>query len=210
MISKRILICDDHSLFATGLAEILKQLNYSTCLAVNTEECMQLLKSQSFDVFFCDLNIDQKSGFMLFTEAKPYLLNTRSFMLTGYLEWFLIDKAEKLGFNGFLSKDSSKEQLIAAIESDPKSSFISTVKENVKFNTNETLKEYNLKQHLLSKQELKIIQFIVQGFTSKEIGELLFISKATVDTHRRNINRKLDITNISALIRFSHENNLFV
>jgi len=60
----------------------------------------------------------------------------------------------------------------------------------------------------LSKQEREIIKWIVQGKLSKEIGELLFISKTTVDTHRRNINRKLNVSSVGELIKFANENNL--
>jgi DNA-binding CsgD family transcriptional regulator len=61
----------------------------------------------------------------------------------------------------------------------------------------------------LSKQEKEIIKLIIEGKKSKQIGEVLFISKTTVDTHRRNIHKKLEISNSSSLIKFAYENNLF-
>ena len=64
------------------------------------------------------------------------------------------------------------------------------------------------KQFRLSKQEKEIIKLIAEGKSSIEISELLFISKTTVSTHRRNINRKLEITNVGSLIKLVHENNI--
>ena len=65
-----------------------------------------------------------------------------------------------------------------------------------------------INQFKLSKQELAIIRQIVKGKTSEEISQILFISTTTVSTHRRNINRKLEITNVGSLIKLVHENNL--
>ncbi|WP_449440629.1 response regulator transcription factor [Pedobacter steynii] len=61
----------------------------------------------------------------------------------------------------------------------------------------------------LSAQEKHIIKLIIEGKSSKEIADQLFISKTTVDTHRRNIHRKLEIGNSASLIKFANENNLF-
>ena len=58
-------------------------------------------------------------------------------------------------------------------------------------------------------KEKAIIKYICQGKTSKEISSILFITKNTVDTHRKNINRKLELSNTSTLIKFANENNLF-
>jgi DNA-binding CsgD family transcriptional regulator len=60
----------------------------------------------------------------------------------------------------------------------------------------------------LSKRELDIITYIKQGHTSKEIAEQLFISQFTVDTHRKNILKKLQLPSVKALIAFAHENRI--
>lgn len=61
----------------------------------------------------------------------------------------------------------------------------------------------------LTLQEKQIIKLITQGQTSILIAQQLNISKTTVDTHRKNINRKLNISSTSKLIKFANENNLF-
>jgi DNA-binding NarL/FixJ family response regulator len=208
MLLKKILICDDHSLFGNGVRELLRNKHYQVTLVSTSNSCLELLNKEQFDVFLCDLNIDSKNGFELYNEAKANLSKTMIFLLTAYTESFLITKAEKLGFNGFLSKETSYEELIYALEMKKSDSFFSSKNITLNKNSIEGTKEFSTQSIKLSKQEKEIIKWIVKGKTSKEIGEILFITKATVDTHRRNINRKLELKTIGSLIQFAHENSI--
>lgn len=206
MLGKRILICDDHSLFGFGVQGILERHGYSVSVVQSSAECIIQIRNAVFDVVLIDLNIDKKTGFDIFSETKDALKETKTFLLTAYDEPYVIDKCQKLGFNGFLRKETSTEDFIEAIEMDAKAPFynsaITFIKQE-KFNDS-----FSTKSIRLSPQEKEIIKLIVSGGTSKTIAEKLFISKSTVDTHRRNIYRKLEITGISSLIRFANENML--
>lgn len=208
LTSKKILICDDHSLFGSGISEILTNQGYDVTIVSTSENCIITLKQNQFDVFLCDLNIDTKTGFEIYDEVKSFLTKTNTFLLTAYYEEFLILKAQKIGFSGFLTKETSTEELIRAIEMNKNDPFYSTLTVSLKNNSIDGVKEFSVQKTRLSKQEKEIIKWIVKGKTSKEIGEHLFISKTTVDTHRRNINRKLELKSIGTLIQFAHENNL--
>lgn len=208
MLSKKILICDDHTLFSASLSEMLKNRGFEVTTVTESTACIQLLNEGQFDVFLCDLNIDQKTGFEIFKIVKSNLTQTRVFLLTAYYDIFLEEKALKMGFNGYLTKDSTIKDIITAIELKKNAPFYSTLKKSAKNTKLESSKEFSIQKIKLSKQEKEIIKWIVKGKTSKEIGETLFITKATVDTHRRNINRKLELKTIGSLIQFAHENNL--
>jgi DNA-binding NarL/FixJ family response regulator len=211
MTVKRIVICDDHVLFSSGLAELLKKFSetYEIETFKDSVSCKHYLLHHDVDVFICDLNIDNIDGFVLINELKKELNKTKVIILTAYYEDFLIQKAEKLGINAFLKKETEASELISVIE----------MEMNAPFYTNKSIKASNNSfQHIdvslagkfkLSAQEKQIIKLIIEGKTSKEIADKLFISKTTVDTHRRNINRKLEIGNSAALIKFANENNLF-
>ncbi len=60
----------------------------------------------------------------------------------------------------------------------------------------------------LTDREIEILKLIAEGMSNKEIGDQLFISHRTVDTHRTNLMKKLDVQNIAGLIRFAINNNL--
>ena len=206
--NKKILICDDHSLFCSGISELLLKHDYQVTQVFNSKECLELIKQQEFDVFLCDINVDEKSGFDIFNERKDLLTNTASFILTSYYEEFLVEKAKKLGFQGFITKNATTKEILHALELKKGAAFFSTLKTSSKNTLSENLTEFPVNKLKLSKQEKEIIKLIVTGKTSKEIGEQLFISKMTVDTHRRNINRKLEIKTVGALIQFAHANNI--
>ena len=208
---KNIVICDDHILFSSGLFEILKKFgkDYNVLTFNDSRACKAYILQNKVDVFICDLNIDKVDGFILIQELKDALKDAKIIILTAYYEDFLIKKAQKFGIDAFLKKETSLEELIDVIE----------FKKNIPFYTNrnkiKTINEFDSKDESminkfrLSKQEKEIIKCIVEGKTRKEIATLLFITKNTVDTHRKNIGRKLEIKNNSSLIKFANENNLF-
>jgi DNA-binding NarL/FixJ family response regulator len=210
-MSKNIIICDDHVLFASGISEILKKFgnDYTVTTFNDSITCKAYLQQNNVAVFICDLNIDNTDGFVLIDELKTELEHTKIIILTAYFEGFLIKKAERHGIHAFLRKETTAEELIHVIELEP----------NTPFYTNKNLKKTNnsftvidesvVNKFRLSKQEKEIIKLIIEGKKSKQIGEILFISKTTVDTHRRNINKKLEISNSSSLIKFAYENNLY-
>jgi DNA-binding NarL/FixJ family response regulator len=205
---RTILICDDHALFGAGLKQLLLEKNHEVTYVSNTEHCNRMLNLRSFDVFLCDLNIDKTNGFDFIEQKKDLLKDTQVFLITAYSEDYLIEKAEKKGFQGFLEKSATAERLFKAINL-PKNSpfYISVEKKYLDKNLSEK-NNFSPSKLLLSNQEKEIIKWVVFGLTSKDIGEKLFISKYTVDTHRRNINKKLQLQGISSLIRFAHENNI--
>lgn len=210
-MTKNIVICDDHILFLNGLSEILKKFgeDYSVVTFNNTHSCKNYILQNQVDVFICDLNIDNVDGFVLIEDLRDKLKDTKIIILTAYYENFLIRKAEKLGINAFLRKETTSDELINVIELENNSPYY-TNKNNIKTTNSFITKDDSVVcKFRLSKQEKEIIKYIVEGKTSKEIAMLLFITKNTVDTHRKNINRKLEISNNSSLIKFANENNLF-
>jgi DNA-binding NarL/FixJ family response regulator len=211
IMQNKIIICDDHILFLSGLSEVLKSSGngYEIITFSDSNSCKSYIKQNTVDVFICDLNINNRDGFLVLEELKNELVNSKTIILTAYFEDFLIHKAERMGINAFLKKETSVEELIDVIESPLNTPFY-TNKNYIKSINNYSAADGTIiNKFRLSKQEKEIIKLIVQGKTSKEIADNLFISKTTVDTHRKNINRKLEITNSSSLIKFAYENNLF-
>jgi DNA-binding NarL/FixJ family response regulator len=208
---KNIVICDDHILFLNGITEILNKLgnNYSVRSFSNSEACRNYIMHHGADIFICDLNIDNKDGFLLIEELKDLLVHTRIIILTAYFEDFLIQKAEKMGISAFLKKETTADELIDVIEMEDNMPFYTNKSRKKSSNDFSAMDDSVVNKFRLSKQEKEIIRLIIEGKTSREIADELFISKTTVDTHRRNINRKLEISNSSSLIKFANENNLF-
>lgn len=209
-MGKTILICDDHTLFLSGIIGLLETAGHGYRVAgfTDAESCKAYATQHAVDVLLCDLNIGSVDGFTLIDELRPLLPQARILILSAYFEDFLIQKARKKGVNGFLKKETTADELIEAIEADDAAGFLTNANETAKKNAFTELDEQAVKRFRISKQEKEIIRLIVEGKSSKEIADILFISKMTVDTHRRNIYKKLDISNSSSLIKFAHENHL--
>lgn len=203
---KRILICDDHQLFATSISNELERYKYIVDVAFDPDKCEKLLKERNYHVFICDLNIKCGDGFQLISRNSSYLKNTRVLILTAYYEPFLIDKAKRFGVHGFLRKDICFEKLLISIESTEDQ--FQELENNDERNFFSEKDKAVINLFKLSKQEKQIIKLIVGGKTSQEIAETLFISKNTVDTHRSNINKKLEISNVAGLIQFATLHNI--
>lgn len=202
-----ILICDDHTLFLEGLVGKLESYDYRCECVSNEEECRKHLQERNFDIFLCDINIAGFSGFELIKNLRAELKNCRIYMLSGFDEDYLVDKAKAMQVDGYLRKDISVQTLVDLL-GNTEDDFVYLPKTKINGSKPEVSTKGKTRTFILSRQEKRIIQLIADGLSSKEIGDKLFISKNTVDTHRRNISRKLEVNSPSALIKFARENNL--
>lgn len=100
---KQIVICDDHTLFLSGIAQLLKKMgnNYVITTFNDCKSCQTYIEHHKTDVFICDLNIDNVDGFELINTLKEHLKNTKIIILSAYFEDFLIQKAQKRGIHAF-------------------------------------------------------------------------------------------------------------
>jgi two-component system response regulator NreC len=121
----------------------------------------------------------------------------------------MIKSLINIGANGYLIKSSSKNELSDAI--------VKVAGGNSYFSSEVTLSllnkplnnSYSIPQiELLTDRETEIIQCIAEGFSNKEIGIKLFISHRTVDTHRTNLMKKLNVNNIAGLISYAIKNGM--
>lgn len=119
-----------------------------------------------------------------------------------------------MGVKGYMLKTIPSDELLMAVKKiyEGKEYFNADVTKALLTDEKSTvLHTYKKKSPLLetlTNREIEIIKHISQGNTNTQIAELLFISPRTVDTHRTNIMRKLDVNNVASLIRFAFQNGL--
>lgn len=120
----------------------------------------------------------------------------------------------KLGASGYLTKQCAGESIVEAIQSvyNGEEYFCNTVREKI-FNTatkdNSKLNKYTPSiDSILTGREIEVITLIALEFSGKEISEQLFISSNTVETHRKNIMKKLKAKNTISLVKFALKNKL--
>lgn len=205
----KIIIADDHTLFINGLQLLLKDEPWIEIVDVaqDGKELLDILRNTVADLILLDINMPVLNGLDTARYIKLSYSSVKLIMLSTYNEDHLIDKAKETGVNGYLLKNSSKEELLQTIHlvmnNQTSFPYLEPKKENLFDKEDGFLKQFNL-----TRRETEILQLLKNNFTNQQIAAELFLSIYTVETHRKNIMHKLGLKNPSSLMRFIVEKNI--
>lgn len=219
----KTLIADQHPIFLKGLETVLQQLDnpkIEILASLNDgETAIRFLETHPVDLFIFELNLPGKDGFELLQYISKQAIPVSTILLSTYDTPKFIRTAFKAGADGYVLKNEDISGLAKGI-------FEVTVKGNAFMgqgvNLNKTAMmmrrptiapKYRtadgfLKRHSLTKRELEILGLITQALSNKEIGKTLYISDQTVSVHRKNIMRKLGVSNTAGLVKAAYEHCL--
>jgi len=208
--SKKILIIDDQKLFVEGLKNIVSQFENVEVIGelYDGSDVMSFLAINDVDFIFLDLNLPQRNGLEILTEIRSIYPDIVISILSMYSDYVIAKKCKALGANAYLTKDAEISELKNVINLDYNSEFYFSKYVNKKVEINNLKDDNFIKINKLTQREIEIIKLLVKGKTSIEIADALFISPATVQTHRKNIFNKLKVKKVSELIKTAYENNL--
>ena len=191
-MKNEIIIIDDHRIFGEGFCSLLESNKFRVKRVFQSpKKALNYLKDNFVDIVFCDINMPEINGIDLIKKIKKINLKCKVIMISMYTEKNIIKKAIENNADGYLTKNCSIADIKTAISnsySDEKK-FISKTTSN-----NDTSDVFSLK-YKLTKREKEIIRHILNEKSNSKIGEILQISKRTVETHRKNIMLKLDVKN---------------
>lgn len=214
MSTKRILLVDDHQLIIDGLRGFIEtNPNYIVVgEANNGNEAIRLAEVLQPDVILMDIEMPEISGIQACQEIKRLHPQMKVVIVSMHNEKQLIKKLIEQGADGYLLKNSSKDDVMTAIEKvlNNHSYFSEEVTLSLLDKNNKEQTNSNTFSKLgdLTEREIEILKLLSQGMTNKEVGDALNISHRTVDTHRTNLMKKLDVTNVAGLIRFAFQNGI--
>ena len=207
-----VVIADDHPIVVNGVKAILSNQDRFEFvgLAYSNEDLIKILPDAKADVLLLDLNMHGKDIHKVITSLKGKYPRLKIIAYTSYNSVDLVKAILAQGVNGYLLKDTHPEEIFEAIDrvisgevyigkkiKMSKGHLSSRIKDEMFF-------EDDFQKKLrLSRREQEILVLITQGFTSQNIGNELFISKHTVETHRKNILRKLNVNSSAELVKFA-------
>lgn len=210
----RLLIIDDHQLVLDGLSAIVKDLKTIELIgtASNGRDALTLIEALNPDLVISDIDMPVMNGIQLTETMKRKFPHIKLMLLTMHNEPSLVYKLMDLGVDGYLLKNADRGELLTGILKMRKSESFFPEKEIPRSN-NSTISpfEYEEETVILSRlttREIEIIRVIAEGYSSKEIGDELFVSHRRLDTHRTNLMKKLEVHDINGLVNFAIRNGL--
>jgi DNA-binding NarL/FixJ family response regulator len=175
--------------------------------ARNGREALDMLDVLKVDVILLDLDMPVMGGVDFMKELAKSKHDVKVIVLTMHDEKAMIRTLLELGAHGYLLKNSSREELIQAIEGVIQGEqHLSEEVHTMLLTPDKDLRSGKLAE--LTEREVEILKCVAEGLSNKEIGDKLFISPRTVDTHRTNVMQKLELHNVAGMVRFAIRNGL--
>jgi two-component system nitrate/nitrite response regulator NarL len=204
----RVLIVDDHKLIAEAWSSLLEHVEGIKVIgsADNAQDAFDFCIEHKPEIVLMDINLKGGSNGLEATERiHNSLAKTRVIGLSLHDDISFVKKFLSIGAKGYLTKNTNKTELVDAIKKVHQGeSYISAEIKDRYFTSLLDIHNTESKKELTLK-EIEIVKLITQGFTSKEIAEKIFVSPRTVETHRHNILKKLNIPNAAQLSSWAKE-----
>ena len=206
----KVLIVDDHQVVVDGLLRMLEQNPHIEVVgqAMNGPDALELLKSSVVDVAVIDINLPGMDGLELCKAILKQNPNTKVLTLTTFNEVSFITRIMKNGASGYLLKNTSKDELIEAIQTVYKNEQYLSKEVKDKLISSSFGKEETAFIPKLTRREKEVLKLIIDEMTTKEIAVKLFISDATVETHRLHLLNKLGARNTAGLVKTAIQKGL--
>ena len=205
----KIVMADDHPIVRQGLKQIIEADRAISIVAEAGDGVLALehIEKHQPNVAVLDIDMPEMDGFDVVRELKRKNVKIEIVFLTMHSENEIFEEAMDLGVKGYVLKDSAVTDIVASIKSvalgrpflSPALSALLLNRRNRIVELDETLPGLQS----LTPTERRILKLIANDKTSKEIAAKLFISPRTVETHRTNICRKLNLSGSLALVKFA-------
>jgi len=203
----KVLIVDDHKLITEAWTSLLENAPGIKAVgtADNAQDAYDFCMQHKPDIVLMDINLKGSSGLDAAARINNNLAKTRIIGLSLHDDISYVKKFLSIGAKGYLTKNTTKAELTDAIRKvhageiyialEIKDRYFASL---LNIGNEESKKELTLK-------EIEIVKLISQGLTSKDIADKIFISPRTVETHRHNILKKLNIPNAAQLSSWAKE-----
>lgn len=210
----RVLLADDHALVRAGFKALLREIDGIEVIAEagDGREALRLVREMQPDVVLMDISMPELNGLEVTSQAAKEFNRVRVIILSMYMNEEYVMQALSAGAKGYLLKDAGPEELALAIRRVSRGDIylcpavsktvITDYIDGLGGKSKKQKSEHGVFERLTSRQR-EILQLIAEGFTTKEISDKLNVSIKTVETHRTQLMKRLDIHDIAGLVRYA-------
>ncbi len=208
----KIIIADDHPIFRSGIKSVLQNDNQIKIIAEakDGEEAVNLILKNNPEIALIDVEMPKMTGLEIARKIAAEQLDTKIIFLTMYKDEDMFNEAMNAGVYGYVLKENAVEDVLESVKIVSEGKYyISPMISGYLLNRMNKLNKVKSKTpsiNDLTKTERTILKLISEEKTTKEIADELFISYKTVENHRNNISKKLNLSGIHSLVKFAIRN----
>jgi DNA-binding NarL/FixJ family response regulator len=207
-MSVKILLADDHQIMRDGLRSLIEQQHGMEVVAEaeNGRAAVKLTRKFRPDVIVMDINMPDLNGIDATRQIVAEFPGTKVIAFSMHTDHQFVAGALKVGVSGYLQKDSAFEELERAIRTVISNQTYLSSKiagEVVRGYVERLVAEESAAPASLTDREREVVQLYAEGHTTKKIADRLNLSVKTIETHRRHIMEKLNVTSIAELTKFA-------
>ena len=206
-----ILIADDHTLVRETWSFILNTDPRFSVIAESGsgEDAIEMAKKLRPNIVIMDINLPGMNGIEATQQIRKFSPGTKVLGVSLHTQPTYARKMIQKGAMGYVTKNSSREEMFKAImEIQAGKKYICEEIKNILSEQVISGEDQNTGLNSLSQREIEIISYIKKGNSSKEIADALSISVKTVEVHRYNVLKKLNLKNAAALVNFINNSQL--
>ena len=212
MRKKRVLLVDDHPLFREGLKSLIDRSTHYITVgeAGSGEEAVTMAKELKPDLITMDISLPEQSGIEASRVITGLLPKTSILVISMHPKFEFIAEAFKAGARGYLVKDTTSLKLIQAMDALCRGEFYldggassEIVTKLLAENRGAAGESNDDRYELLSPREQQVMRLIAEGGTTREIAGQLGLSPKTIENHRTNLMKKLNVHSKVELIRYA-------
>lgn len=209
----RILIVEDHEVVIKGIKTLLEPYEDLEIVgyALDSDEAMRKVEELRPDIIIMDINLPEVSGIQITEMVSEQFPLSKVIYYTSHVDEELITQGFEAGAFGYVPKNFKPQELIEAIHMvyEGQKFMKGIVSEKFIASYLKSEKDKKLKQDIpLSERELEVLKHMSLGLSNKQIADKLFISIRTVETHKHNLMKKLNIFSTAELVIYAIQNNI--
>ena len=210
------MIIDDHPLLRRGLRDVIGDSSRFRIVgeAADGEEALRLVAMLKPHIAIVDIDLPRLNGLETIRALRQLPFAVKTIILTMYKEEDMFNAAMDLGAKAYVLKENAANDIIAALEKVARDEpFLSPSMRPAGQRRSERVQALLLSKpqiETLTASERRILKLIGEDYTSKEIAHHLNLSVRTVDNHRQNICRKLNLHGTHSLLKFAFDNSAYL